>query len=75
MGVGAVSRFEGYYIRNLNNNTLYMKNAGDFEKLTAQIRERDTADMAQEYIYGRLGLSEGFAEAAYEELFGEYETE
>ncbi len=71
MGVGNVSRFEGYYIRNTNNNILYMKHAGDYEKATAQVLEMEQEDISGEYIYGRLGMSEGFSLKLYEEKLGD----
>lgn len=70
MGVGNVSRFEGYRIRNTNNPVLYMRHAGDYEKVTAQVQGREKEDAAREYVYGRLALTEGFCRETYEEKFG-----
>ena len=71
MGVGNVSRFEGCRIRNTNNNALYMKHAGDYEKTTAQVLRMEKEDTSREYVYGRLGMSQGFSMKTYEEAFGD----
>lgn len=70
MGVNGVSVFEGYVTRNTNNCALYVKNAGDFEKLTAQAFEADEEFLMREYASGRLGLVQGLSEKAFAERFG-----
>jgi len=69
MGVGNISRFEGMLVRNTNNNRLYMKNAGDFEKLTAQVMEMNTDYTQRRYVRGQLGLTHGLSAAAFENHF------
>jgi oxygen-independent coproporphyrinogen-3 oxidase len=69
MGVNARSVLDGYMTRNTNNCVLYMKNAGNFEKLTAQVCEVGKDALMLDYAYGRLGLTQGLSEAAFEERF------
>jgi coproporphyrinogen III oxidase-like Fe-S oxidoreductase len=69
MGVNARSVLDGYMTRNTNNCTLYMKNAGNFEKLTAQVCEVGQDALMRDYVYGRLGLTQGLCESAFEERF------
>jgi oxygen-independent coproporphyrinogen-3 oxidase len=69
MGVAAVSAFDGYVTRNTNNCGLYIKNAGNFEKLTAQVFQADPEFLMKQYALGRLGLTQGLSTAAFEERF------
>jgi coproporphyrinogen III oxidase-like Fe-S oxidoreductase len=69
MGVNACSVLDGYITRNTNNCALYIKNAGDFEKLTAQVCAVDQEALMRDYAYGRLGLTQGLSEDAFEERF------
>lgn len=70
LGVNGISLLEGYLTRNTNNCRLYVKNAGDFEKLTAQAVEADRTFYMREYVLGRLGLTKGISEQSFEERFG-----
>ena len=70
MGVGAVSVLGGYVTRNTNNVALYLKNAGDFEKQTAQAFEADEAMLMREYARGRLSLTQGLLTSLFEARFG-----
>jgi oxygen-independent coproporphyrinogen-3 oxidase len=69
MGVGAVSTLDGYVTRNTNNCGLYIKNAGNFEKLTAQVYEAAPDFLMKRYALGRLGLTQGLCASAFEERF------
>jgi oxygen-independent coproporphyrinogen-3 oxidase len=71
MGVNARSVLDGYMTRNTNNCALYIKNAGNFEKLTAQVCAVDQEVLMRDYAYGRLGLTQGLQESAFEERFGQ----
>ena len=58
MGVGAVTLLDGVMSRNTNSVALYMKNAGDFEKQTAQAVALDAVQRMGEYALGRLSLTQ-----------------
>ena len=70
MGVGAVSAFDGYVTRNTNNLRLYVRNAGDAEKLTAQACALDGAAQMRRFAAGRLRAVRGLDTAAFEARFG-----
>ena len=70
MGVNAVSIFDGYVTRNTNNLALYMKNAGDMEKLTAKVYALDDAQQQRAYAAGRMTAVSGLCTAAFEGRFG-----
>lgn len=59
MGVGGISNFEGYLLRNTNNPGLYIKHAGDIEKLTAQVAKTDTEYQLRRALRLGLGLACG----------------
>jgi oxygen-independent coproporphyrinogen-3 oxidase len=69
MGVNGYSILDGYLTRNTNTCGLYVKNAGNFEKLTAQVYRTDENFLMQQYACGRLGLTQGLDAAAFEERF------
>jgi coproporphyrinogen III oxidase-like Fe-S oxidoreductase len=69
MGVNAVSTLDGYVTRNTNNCGLYIKNAGNFEKLTAQVFQAEPLFLMKQYALGRLGLTQGLLTSAFEERF------
>ena len=71
MGVGAVTLLDGVMSRNTNNVALYVKNAGDFEKQTAQAVALDAVQRMGEYALGRLSLTQGLTHALFEARFGE----
>lgn len=70
MGVDAVSAFDGYVTRNTNNLALYVKNAGDMEKLTAKAYELDNTQQQLAYAVGRTTAVSGLRMAAFEARFG-----
>ena len=70
MGVGAVTLLGGVMTRNTNNLALYVKNAGDFEKQTAQAITLDETQRMGEYALGRLSLTQGLTHALFEARFG-----
>lgn len=69
LGVGAMSKLDGYYTRNTDNCQLYIEGAGAFEKITAQVIEVYPSDEIREYITGRLGLVQGLRFADYRRHF------
>lgn len=71
MGVGAVTLLCGVMTRNTNNVALYVKNAGDFEKQTAQAVTLDETQRMGEYALGRLSLTQGLTHALFEARFGQ----
>lgn len=70
MGVEAVTLLGGVMTRNTNNVALYVKNAGDFEKQTAQAFTLDETQLMGEYALGRLSLTQGLTHALFEARFG-----
>ena len=54
MGVNGGSVYDGYAVRNTNSLKLYIKNAGDFEKLTAQAAQLDENALMLRYLRGRM---------------------
>lgn len=70
MGVDAVTYLDGYLTRNTNSCALYVKNAGDFEKQTAQAFVADDAVRMREYVQGRLSLTQGLTFPLFEARFG-----
>ncbi len=69
MGVNAQSVFDGYVTRNTDNVGLYVKNAGDFEKLITRVYQADEEYLMNNYFYGRLHLVRGFSETEFEDRF------
>ena len=70
MGVGARSFYDGYAVRSTNNLKRYISNAGDYEKITAQVAEADDETTMQRYASLRLRSSDGLSEEAFREHFG-----
>ncbi len=70
MGVNGGSVYDGYAVRNTNNLKLYIQNAGDFEKLTAQAAELDEAALMLRYLRGRMQLTDGVTHELFTERFG-----
>lgn len=71
MGVNGGSVYDGYAVRNTNNLKLYIKNAGDFEKLTAQAAQLDENALMLRYLRGRMKLNDGVVEPLFRERFGQ----
>ena len=71
MGVNGGSVYDGYAVRNTNNLKLYIKNAGDFEKLTAQAAQLDENARMLRYLRGRMKLNDGVVEPLFRERFGQ----
>ncbi|MDO4632596.1 MAG: hypothetical protein Q4B01_01920 [Eubacteriales bacterium] len=71
LGVGNKSFFDGYIIRNTNNLQLYMKNAGQVEKVTAEVAEAESEEIMKTYLFGRLQLAGGFSTEEFKEKFSE----
>ena len=71
MGVNALSLLEGVMTRNTNNLPLYVKNAGDFEKQTAQILPLSPEQLMEEYVLGRLRLTQGLLHSLFEARFAQ----
>ncbi len=69
MGVSAVSVMDGYVTRNTNNIALYVKNAGDFEKVTTRVYTADADFMMDRYVNGRLQTVDGLSQKRFEEKF------
>ncbi|MCD7817576.1 MAG: hypothetical protein LUH07_00760 [Lachnospiraceae bacterium] len=70
IGVNACTVLDGYFTRNTNNCGLYVKNAGDFSKLTSQVYKVDENYLMRNYIEGRLKLLQGLEPDAFQERFG-----
>ena len=70
MGVGAKSFYDGYVVRNTNNLKRYISNAGDYEKITAQVSEADDETAMQRYVSLRLTSTDGLSRDAFRERFG-----
>lgn len=70
MGVNGGSVFDGYAVRNTNNLKLYIRNAGDFEKLTAQAAELDENACMLRYLQGRMHLADGVTKELFITRFG-----
>lgn len=71
MGVNGGSVYDGYAVRNTNSLKLYIKNAGDFEKLTAQAAQLDENALMLRYLRGRMKLNDGVVEPLFRERFGQ----
>ncbi len=69
LGVNAVSMIDGFLTRNTNNTKIYIHNAGDFEKTTAQAFEADNEYLSRSYVSGRLGMKQGLIYSDYEKHF------
>ena len=54
-----------------NSLKLYIKNAGDFEKLTAQAAQLDENARMLRYLRGRMKLNDGVVEPLFRERFGQ----
>ncbi|MBR2528567.1 MAG: hypothetical protein IKE58_08880 [Blautia sp.] len=70
MGVGAKSFYDGYVVRNTNNLKRYISNAGDYEKITAQVSEADDETTMQRYVSLRLRSTDGLSRSVFRERFG-----
>ena len=70
MGVGARSFYDGYAVRNTNNLKRYISNAGDYEKITAQVAEADAETAMDRYVSLRLTSTDGLSRDAFRERFG-----
>lgn len=70
LGVNGGSVYDGYAVRNTNNLKLYLKNAGDFEKTTAQAAVLDETAQMLRYLRGRMHLTDGVSETLFEARFG-----
>ena len=63
--------YAAYAVRNTNSLKLYIKNAGDFEKLTAQAAQLDENALMLRYLRGRMKLNDGVVEPLFRERFGQ----
>ena len=70
VGLGAVTCLDGCVSRNTDNLRLYVKNAGDPEKLVAKAAELTEAESERLYVSGRLQLTEGVDPALAEQRLG-----
>lgn len=70
LGVNGGSVYDGYAVRNTNNLRLYLKNAGDFEKTTAQAAALDEGSQMLRYLRGRMHLTDGVTMPLFEARFG-----
>ena len=70
MGVNGGSVYDGYAVRNTNNLKLYIQNAGDFEKLTAQAAQLDENALMLRYLRGRMHLTDGVSQELFTARFG-----
>jgi oxygen-independent coproporphyrinogen-3 oxidase len=71
MGVNAGSVWGGMAVRNTNNCALYIRNAGDVEKTTAEAAELDAETQMQRYLAGRMQTTQGLVEAQFETRFAQ----
>jgi oxygen-independent coproporphyrinogen-3 oxidase len=71
MGVNAGSVWGGMAVRNTNNCALYIRNAGDVEKTTAEAAELDAETQMRRYLAGRMQTAQGLAEAQFEARFAQ----
>ena len=70
IGVGAQSRYGGYYVRNTNNLNLYLRTAGDYEKVTASVTRLEDIQEQCWYAAMRLRSTAGLSEETFRERFG-----
>ena len=70
MGVNGGSVYDGLAVRNTNNLKLYIQNAGDFEKLTAEAAQLDPQAQMLRYLRGRMHLTDGVQQALFAARFG-----
>ena len=70
LGANAVSTLDGFLTRNTNNLRLYIHNAGDLEKTTAQALPLEEAALQKRYAAGRLHMAQGLIREQYEKRFG-----
>lgn len=70
LGPGGVTILEGYATRNTNNIKLYLRDAGDFEKQTAEAFGLSPAELLSHALRGRLGQAVGCRADELERQFG-----
>lgn len=70
LGPGGITLLEGYMTRNTNNLKLYLRDAGDFEKQTAEAAEISAEDLLSRAVRGRLAQAAGFKPEALESRYG-----
>lgn len=70
LGVNGGSYLDDCAVRNTNNLALYIKNAGDFEKLTAEVVRLDRPTQMFRYAMGRMRMSDGLVKSLFEARFG-----
>ncbi len=71
IGLGAVTRLDGYVTRNTTNRNIYISGAGDYQKITAEVFEPDKNDLMKEYVNVRLCSTEGLQLSAFERKFSQ----
>ena len=59
LGLGGVTTLDGYATRNTNNLKLYLRDAGDFEKQTAEVVEISPQEMLTHAVRGRIAQIAG----------------
>ena len=69
IGVGQSTILDGYLTRNTNNLQLYIQNAGNFQKTTAQVSAVDELWLQENYVRQQLRSADGLSEAGFEETF------
>lgn len=70
MGVNGGSYLDGCAVRNTNNLAFYIRNAGDFEKLTAEVVRLDQPTQMLRYAMGRMRMTDGLVKPLFEARFG-----
>jgi oxygen-independent coproporphyrinogen-3 oxidase len=70
LGLGAVSRLDGYLTRNTNNLSIYLTYAGNYEKTTAEVLSVDSDYAMRDYASRRLQAVAGLSPRAFAERFG-----
>ncbi|MBQ9663694.1 MAG: hypothetical protein IJV40_11145 [Oscillospiraceae bacterium] len=71
LGLGAVTLLDGYLTRNTNNVNIYLANAGDYEKTTAQVYTVDQDYLVGAYVRQRKRAVSGLEQEAFLARFGE----
>lgn len=69
LGLGAVSRLDGYLTRNTNNLSIYLTYAGDYEKTTAEVLSVDSDYAMRDYVSRRLQATDGLSLKTFSKKF------
>ena len=70
LGLGGISILDGYATRNTNSLKLYLRDAGDFEKQTAEIVELSPQTMLSHAVRGRISQTAGCRIEELESYYG-----